>query len=138
MDDPDVVPAMVKQYDLTVERIHTHIGSGSDPEIWQQVATKSLSFCSLWNTVHTLNLGGGYKVGRNPGEPTTDLQMIGKPVTTAFEKFAQENEGRELNLEIEPGRYLYLINTHTDTHIYMTDTTHTQTHTYIYDRHNTH
>ena len=106
MDDPDVVPAMVKQYDLTVERIHTHIGSGSDPEIWQQVATKSLSFCSLWNTVHTLNLGGGYKVGRNPGEPTTDLQMIGKPVTTAFEKFAQENEGRELNLEIEPGTYL--------------------------------
>ena len=106
MEDPDVVPALVTKYDLTVERIHTHIGSGSDPGIWQQVATKSLSFCSQWKTIHTLNLGGGYKVGRNPGEPTTDLQEIGKPVTAAFEKFAQENDGRQLRLEIEPGTYL--------------------------------
>ena len=106
VEDPDVVPALVKKYDLTVERIHTHIGSGSDPGIWQQVATKSLSFCSQWKTVHTLNLGGGYKVGRNPGEPTTDLQEIGKPVTAAFEKFAAENDGRQLHLEIEPGTYL--------------------------------
>jgi len=101
-----VVPAIVEKYDLTVERIHTHIGSGSDPEIWQQVATRSLSFCGLWDTVHTLNLGGGYKVGRNPGEPTTDLQEIGQPVTAAFEKFAADHNGRELHLEIEPGTYL--------------------------------
>lgn len=101
-----MVPAIVDKYDLTVERIHTHIGSGSDPAIWQQVAAESLSFCKLWGTVHTLNLGGGYKVGRNPGEPTTDLQEIGRPVTAAFEQFARENNGRQLHLEIEPGTYL--------------------------------
>jgi diaminopimelate decarboxylase len=88
-----------------VERIHTHIGSGSDPNIWQQVANKSLSFCRVWDTVEVLNLGGGYKVGRNPGEPTTDLQEIGQPVTKAFEQFAEET-GRQLRLEIEPGTYL--------------------------------
>jgi len=96
---------IVEKYGLEVERIHTHIGSGSDPAIWQQVATKSLSFCKIFPTVTTLNLGGGYKVGRNPGEPTTDLQEIGGPVTDAFKKFANEN-GRELKLEIEPGTYL--------------------------------
>lgn len=100
------VPAIVDKYGLTVERIHTHIGSGSDPAIWQQVATKSLSFCKTFPTVTALNLGGGYKVGRNPGEPTTDLQEIGKPVTEAFKTFAAENDGRELKLEIEPGTYL--------------------------------
>jgi len=89
-----------------VEKIHTHIGSGSDAAIWQQVATKSLSFCAIFPTVKTLNLGGGYKVGRNPGEPTTDLQEIGQPVAEAFRKFAAENDGRELQLEIEPGTYL--------------------------------
>jgi len=99
------VPDIVKKYGLEVERIHTHIGSGSDPAIWQQVATKSLSFCKVFPTVTTLNLGGGYKVGRNEGEPTTDLQVIGGPVTEAFRKFA-EDEGRELHLEIEPGTYL--------------------------------
>jgi diaminopimelate decarboxylase len=99
------VKDIVEKYGLNVERIHTHIGSGSDPQIWQQVATKSLSFCKMFPTVTTLNLGGGYKVGRNPGEPTTDLQEIGKPVTEAFKTFAAEN-GRELHLEIEPGTYL--------------------------------
>jgi diaminopimelate decarboxylase len=99
------VPDIVQKYQLQVERIHTHIGSGSDPDIWQQVAIKSLSFCKLFDTVHTLNLGGGYKVGRNAGEATTDLQQIGAPVTQAFRQFAAEN-GRELRLEIEPGTYL--------------------------------
>ena len=99
------VPDIVEKYGLVVERIHTHIGSGSDPEIWQQVANKSLSFCKVWDTVTTLNLGGGYKVGRNAGEPSTDLQEIGAPVTTAMKAFAEET-GRELQLEIEPGTYL--------------------------------
>jgi diaminopimelate decarboxylase len=99
------VPSIVEKYGLTVERIHTHIGSGSDPGIWQQVATKSLSFCKTFPTVTTLNLGGGYKVGRNEGEATTDLQEIGKPVVEAFRQFASD-ESRELRLEIEPGTYL--------------------------------
>jgi len=100
------VPDIVSKYGLTVERIHTHIGSGSDPSIWQQVASKSLSFCSKWDTVETLNLGGGYKVGRVEGEVTTDLQNIGGPVSDAFRQFAADNNGRELKLEIEPGTYL--------------------------------
>ena len=99
------VPDVVEKYGLVVERIHTHIGSGSDPKVWQQVSAKSLSFCKVWPTVEALNLGGGYKVGRNEGEPTTDLQEIGGPVTDSFKQFAEE-EGRELKLEIEPGTYL--------------------------------
>ncbi|KAL7562113.1 hypothetical protein ACA910_019858 [Epithemia clementina (nom. ined.)] len=100
------VQDIVNKYGLNVERIHTHIGSGSDPAVWQQVARQSLKFCQMFPTVHTLNLGGGYKVGRVAGEKTTDLQEIGQPVAEAFRTFAQENEGRELRLEIEPGTYL--------------------------------
>merc|ERR1712127_179905 len=99
------IPSIVDKYGLEVERIHTHIGSGSDPAIWQSVAKKSLSFCAVWDTVTALNLGGGYKVGRNPDEQTTDLGEIGAPVADAFEEFAKEH-GRELKLEIEPGTYL--------------------------------
>lgn len=99
------VPSIVSKYNLEVERIHTHIGSGSDPKIWQEVATKSLSFCKIFPTVTSCNLGGGYKVGRNPGEPSTDLAEIGAPVADAFRTFREE-EGRELRLEIEPGTYI--------------------------------
>ena len=55
--------------------------------------------------VVTLNLGGGYKVGRMASEYSTDLQKIGAPVRTKFEDFARET-GRKLRLEVEPGTFL--------------------------------
>lgn len=53
----------------------------------------------------TLNLGGGYKVGRMASEYSTDLQKIGAPVQKKFEDFAAET-GRKLKLEVEPGTFL--------------------------------
>ena len=103
--DDGTIASIISKYNLEVERVHTHIGSGSDPKIWQEVATKSVSFCKAVPTITSCYLGGGYKVGRNPGEPTTNLQEIGGPVTDAFRKFKEE-EGRELRLEIEPGTYI--------------------------------
>jgi len=99
------VQAIVKKYNLTVERIHTHIGSGSDPAVWQKVSGMSLGLCKQFPDVETLNLGVGYKVGRMDYEPSTDLKLIGKPVVGEFEQFAAET-GRKLHLEIEPGTFL--------------------------------
>ncbi len=53
----------------------------------------------------TLNLGGGYKVGRMAYEKTTDLTEIGKPILEKF-KALKEESGRSIRLEIEPGTYL--------------------------------
>ena len=99
------VQALVAEYDLTVERIHTHIGSGSDPDVWLKVALLNFGLVEQFPEVKTLNLGGGYKVGRMPSEKTTDLQVIGLPVKEEFEKFA-EKTGRKIHLEIEPGTFL--------------------------------
>lgn len=99
------VKALCEDYDLVVKRIHTHIGSGSDPEVWLKVALMNFQLVEQFASVHTLNLGGGYKVGRMPGEVSTDLQVIGKPVREAFEAFA-EKTGREIHCEIEPGTFL--------------------------------
>jgi diaminopimelate decarboxylase len=55
--------------------------------------------------VTTLNLGGGYKVGRMNNEVSTDLQTIGTPVAKMFENFALKFN-RKLKLEIEPGTFL--------------------------------
>ncbi|RCL30636.1 MAG: diaminopimelate decarboxylase, partial [Puniceicoccaceae bacterium] len=99
------VKALCEDYDLVVKRIHTHIGSGSDPEVWLKVALMNFQLVEQFASVHTLNLGGGYKVGRMPNEVSTDLQVIGKPVREAFEAFA-EKTGREIHCEIEPGTFL--------------------------------
>lgn len=93
------------EHNLTLDRIHTHIGSGSDPLVWQQVAALSLSLVNQFPDVVALNLGGGFKVGRMASEKSTDLQDIGTPVMEAFQIFAQDT-GRHIKLEIEPGTYL--------------------------------
>lgn len=90
---------------LIIERIHTHIGSGSDPAVWKHVAGISLACVRRFPEVHTLNLGGGYKVARIAGEKATDLQDCGAPVRQLFLDFEQET-GRKLHLEIEPGTFL--------------------------------
>jgi diaminopimelate decarboxylase len=104
-DDLNEAIRLCQEYKLTVERIHTHIGSGSDPEVWKTVAFMTLDLARSFPSVETINLGGGYKVARMPDEKATDLQEVGTPVKTLFEEFARET-GRELKLEIEPGTFL--------------------------------
>ena len=101
----DQARALVKQHGLKVVRIHTHIGSGSDPVVWQEVSAASLALVAGFPSAQTLNLGGGYKVARVATEKGTDPQVVGAPVKVAFEKFAQA-DGRRLRLEIEPGTFL--------------------------------
>ena len=93
------------KHGLKFTRLHTHIGSGSDPKVWERVALMSLDACARLPDVTVLNLGGGYKIGRVKGEETTDLQKIGSPVVEAFRAFAAKH-GRRLQLEVEPGTYL--------------------------------
>jgi len=97
--------AIAARHRLRVTRIHTHIGSGSDPAVWQAVSESSLALVARYPDVVALNLGGGYKVARMDGEKGTDPQVIGLPVRAAFERFAAEH-GRRLRLEIEPGTFL--------------------------------
>jgi diaminopimelate decarboxylase len=99
------VRAILERYGLRPFRIHTHIGSGSDPEVWKRVAALTLALAEAFPTVDCLNLGGGYKVARMPDETATDLGVIGKPVAQLLKDFAART-GRELHLEIEPGTFL--------------------------------
>lgn len=96
---------VAKEFGLGITKMHTHIGSGSDPEVWDRCACMSLAMVAKLPDVTTLNLGGGYKVGRMEGEASTDLQIVGAPMAREFEIFARET-GRKLTLEIEPGTYL--------------------------------
>ena len=65
----------------------------------------SLAIAARLPDVQRLNLGGGFKVGRMPGEASADLHAIGNAITPDFEAFAAQY-GRKLHLELEPGTYL--------------------------------
>ncbi len=101
----DKIKETAAKYDLKIIRIHTHIGSGSDPAVWQKVAKMSLDTVAMFDDVRILNMGGGFKVGRMSNEVSTDLQAVGAPVAKLVEEF-YEKTGRKLHFEIEPGTFL--------------------------------
>jgi diaminopimelate decarboxylase len=90
---------------LAIRTLHSHIGSGTDPEVWKRVTRMTLDLAAQLPDVVAVNLGGGFKVGRMPEEPSVDLDEVATHVQRELESF-REREGRALHLEIEPGTYL--------------------------------
>ncbi len=101
----DEALAIQRDYGLRITRMHTHVGSGTDPDVWNRCARMSLDVAARLPEVDTLNLGGGFKVGRMADEQSTDLHTVGECIKRDFEDFA-EKHGRKLKLEVEPGTYL--------------------------------
>jgi len=99
------VKAMAARHGLTIRTLHTHIGSGTDPEVWKRATRMTLDLVAQLPDVKIVNLGGGFKVGRMPEEPTADIAEVGSHVRGELEAF-RERDGRALSLEIEPGTYL--------------------------------
>jgi diaminopimelate decarboxylase len=100
----DVI-ATAARHRLVVRTLHSHIGSGTDPEVWTRAARLTLDLAGELPDVTAVNLGGGFKVGRMPEEPTTDLAVVGARVQDELLDF-HRRQGRALRLEIEPGTYL--------------------------------
>ena len=99
------VQAMLQRYELKLTRLHTHIGSGTDPEVWKRATRLTLDLVARLPEVQRVNLGGGFKVGRMPGERSVDMRDVGDHVRQELLAF-KERDGRALHLEIEPGTFL--------------------------------
>jgi len=99
------VVAIARRHRLRVRRLHSHVGSGTDPEVWKRCARMTLDLVQALPEVATVNLGGGFKVGRMPEEPSVDLADVGAHVRREIEAF-RDRDGRALHLEIEPGTFL--------------------------------
>ncbi|MCK5146810.1 diaminopimelate decarboxylase [bacterium] len=106
VDDIPIIKKIMLKYGLECGCIHGHIGSGSEPEIWKQhVDTMLKIIAQHFPEAHTLNLGGGFKVARMPGEEEADIRLLGEYAESAFLRFNQ-NYGRKLKMEVEPGTFI--------------------------------
>jgi len=99
------VKAIAARHGLAIRTLHSHIGSGTDPEVWKRATKMTLDLAAQLPDVTAVNLGGGFKVGRMPEEPSVDLAEVGAHVRSHVEAF-RERDGRALRVEIEPGTYL--------------------------------
>lgn len=95
---------LTAQVNVTIDRVHIHVGSGADPSVWGDVMDQSLAIVGKIPQVATLDIGGGFKIHRYGDEKEADMEKI---VATFNEKLTafQEKTGREIGLEIEPGTY---------------------------------
>ena len=99
------VKTVAERFDLRITRLHSHVGSGTDPEVWKRCTRMTLDLAAKLPDVQVINLGGGFKVGRMPGEPSVDMADVGAHVRAELLAF-RDRDGRALHLEIEPGTYL--------------------------------
>jgi len=99
------VKTVAERFDLKITRLHSHVGSGTDPEVWKRCTRMTLDLAAKLPDVRLINLGGGFKVGRMPGEPSVDMADVGAHVRAELLAF-RDRDGRALHLEIEPGTYL--------------------------------
>jgi diaminopimelate decarboxylase len=90
---------------IVINRLHMHIGTGADPAIWANAMDTALSIVRQMPDVTVLDIGGGYKIAYAVGEHETEMKQISAVFAEKLQLFAQET-GRELKLEIEPGRWL--------------------------------
>lgn len=108
----DEVLATAREFDLRLTGVHTHIGSGGDPEVWKRCAELTLGIARQLPDLRRLSLGGGFKVARMDGESSADLDEIGRALAPALAAFldsvasVDEERARAFQLEIEPGTYL--------------------------------
>jgi len=101
----DEAVATAKRHGLRMARMHTHIGSGADPDMWNRCAILSLGVAAQLPEVESISLGGGFKVARVDSEISADLDVIGKRIAADVAEF-HSRHNRKLKLEIEPGTFL--------------------------------
>lgn len=96
---------LVRRHDITIDRLHIHIGSGADPRLWGEAMDAALALVGRLPEVTTLDIGGGFKVYRFGDEQEADLAAICEVFSRKLAQFSEET-GRQLHLEIEPGTWL--------------------------------
>jgi diaminopimelate decarboxylase len=95
-----------KSKKLVFDLVHTHIGSGGDPAVWQSNIDSELRIIEQYfPDAKTVNFGGGLKEARMPDETPADINELGKYAKEKIEQFYQKT-GRKLEMEIEPGTYI--------------------------------
>jgi diaminopimelate decarboxylase len=101
---PDAL-ALAQEKNIPITRLHVHIGSGADPQVWRATIETALEIAAGMPEVASLNIGGGYKIHRFGDEQEADMREIASVFSESVAQFAAST-GRKLRLELEPGTWL--------------------------------
>ena len=102
----DGVKRLLGTSKVRIEHVHAHIGSGGDPQVWRDNVDRMLQLIEVhFPDAKVVNLGGGFKEARMPGEIAANIDDLGDYAKRRIEDF-RARTGRALVVAIEPGTYI--------------------------------
>jgi len=100
------IERIIKSTNLNVEGIHMHTGSEiKDINVFLEGLDVMFSMANHFPHLKYIDLGSGFKVPYQPGDPETDVNLLGEKLAQAFSNFEKET-GKKLQVWFEPGKYL--------------------------------
>lgn len=97
---------VVQTYDINVIGLHMHTGSDIlDAEVFLKASQIVFDIARDFGKLQFLDLGSGFKVSYREGDVTTNIQLLGKSIESAYKDFCKEY-GHDLELWFEPGKFL--------------------------------
>lgn len=100
------VHRVVKATGLRVEGLHMHTGSGIlDAEVFLLGAEILFNMAKDFEDLDYLDFGSGFKVAYYEGDIETNIEELGKKISTRFNGFCKDY-GKDLTLIFEPGKFL--------------------------------
>lgn len=100
------IERIVKSTKLKVTGLHMHTGSEiKDVDVFLRGVEIMFEMTEHFPDLEFIDLGSGFKVAYQQGDPETDIDLLGSKLTEAFNKFAKAYK-RPLQLWFEPGKFL--------------------------------
>lgn len=100
------IERIVRSTKLNVEGVHMHTGSEiKDVNVFLEGLEVMFSMAVHFPDLKYIDLGSGFKVPYQPGDPETEIDPLGEKLSQAFIAFEKET-GKKLEIWFEPGKYL--------------------------------
>lgn len=106
LSDLERAQALAQEFGLRFTQVHVHIGSGGDPQKWQENIDRELELLERhFAEARSVSFGGGLKVARMPGELEADVEQLGLYAKQRIQEFYHRTS-RKLRMEVEPGTFI--------------------------------
>lgn len=109
--NPEYIPEVkriLETYNLTLVGINQHIGSlFMDGKPYIDSLSSILNIARNFDDLEFIDLGGGFGIPyhKQDGEERLDIKALGEALDPVLHNFAKEY-GKEIQFQIEPGRYI--------------------------------
>ena len=97
---------IVENTNMHINGIHMHTGSDIlDIDVFLYASEILFETAKTFKSLEFIDFGSGFKVPYKKGDIETNIEELGKKLTTRFNEFCK-SYGKELTLAFEPGKFL--------------------------------